>query len=611
MKRFAFLALVLAALAATVTAAGAVNDQNCDDFPSQKAAQEHLRADPSDPDGLDGPVGPNNGDGVACEDNPAPTDTVPVVAGPPTTNTPTTAPQGTTSTTLPPAPAAGGVVVVGALEGGAPHVKVFASNGTVLRSFYAYDANFRGGVHVALGDVNGDGFNDIVTGAGPGGGPHVKVFSGKDNAVLASFYAYNTGLAAGVWVAVGDVDNDGHGDIVTGTNHQPGWAPHVKAFTGDLDTAPADAVGPAAPSLVASFFAYDANFRGGVRVAAADLDADNKADIVTGAGPGGGPHVRAFRMTGTPDPAPALAGTGNPGEALINKYAFSQSFTGGVFVAAGNEPDGTPHVIAGSGPGRPQEIVTLLAPEMVAAFKIDDAPLGALVAVGQLDGDDDDEFAVATGSGQSTFRKYDFPTSFVSSGDAFGGFTGGASIAIGKLTTGSILSQLAALPVQAEHTEGYDRDLFQHWIDADTDGCDTRAEVLEAESLGPVTKGEGCLVLTGRWYSSYDGVEATNASDIDIDHVVALAEAWHSGAHGWTPDQRKAFANDLDHAFALIAVTDDSNQSKSDKDPAEWLPPLASDKCRYLDAWVSVKTVWHLSVDSAEKAAIESAASAC
>lgn len=145
----------------------------------------------------------------------------------------------------------------------------------------------------------------------------------------------------------------------------------------------------------------------------------------------------------------------------------------------------------------------------------------------------------------------------------------------------------------------YDRSYFTHWIDANSDGCDTRAEVLKAESLVPVTYSSGCTVATGQWYSWYDGATWTNASDVDIDHLVPLSEAWKSGAWNWTADQRQAFANDLGYAHALEAVTDNVNQSKGDQDPATWMPTL--EQCNYAIDWVTQKWRWNLSVDDNER----------
>ncbi len=151
-------------------------------------------------------------------------------------------------------------------------------------------------------------------------------------------------------------------------------------------------------------------------------------------------------------------------------------------------------------------------------------------------------------------------------------------------------------------TAVYDRDLFQHWIDADSNGCDTRAEVLIAESLTDVTLGAGCSISGGEWFSTYDSATWFDPSDIDIDHVVPLADAWRSGAWAWTDTQRRDFANDLEVAYALIGVTDNVNQSKGDRDPAQWMPPEATYHCQYVIDWALIKYRWSLAVDSAEMA---------
>ncbi|MFP3580791.1 S-layer homology domain-containing protein [Arthrobacter sp. SIMBA_036] len=171
----------------------------------------------------------------------------------------------------------------------------------------------------------------------------------------------------------------------------------------------------------------------------------------------------------------------------------------------------------------------------------------------------------------------------------------------------SVSTLFSTLTIAPETNAGYTRDQFQLWIDADHNGCDTRSEVLQRESLTPVTFGSGCTVATGQWNSWYDGATWTNASDVDIDHLVPLAEAWGSGASAWTPDQRRDYANDLGLDVALEAVTDNVNQAKGDRDPAEWMPPLAGTSCRYVTDWVLVKYRWHLTVDSAESTALSSA----
>lgn len=170
------------------------------------------------------------------------------------------------------------------------------------------------------------------------------------------------------------------------------------------------------------------------------------------------------------------------------------------------------------------------------------------------------------------------------------------AVAGGATTTAeSLLSQLQ---VAAPSTQTYDRSYFTHWIDADSDGCDTRSEVLIAESLVPATVGPGCTVMAGQWYSWYDGATWTNPSDVDIDHFVPLAEAWKSGAWSWNADQRQDFANDLGDGRSLEAVTDSVNQAKGSGDFYQWGPAL--DQCRYAQQWVAVKYRWNLTIDSNE-----------
>ncbi|WP_240641209.1 HNH endonuclease family protein [Nocardioides ferulae] len=179
--------------------------------------------------------------------------------------------------------------------------------------------------------------------------------------------------------------------------------------------------------------------------------------------------------------------------------------------------------------------------------------------------------------------------------------------------SGSLAQAVAAVPTAAEQNSGYDRSLFPHWVDANGDCQSTRAEVLisEAEPDAPITftTSGSCTVATGRWFSYYDRVSWTAASDVDIDHMVPLAEAWGSGARGWSTSRRQAFANDLGDYRTLVGVTDNVNQSKSDQDPATWLPTY--DKCRYVAEWVAVKIRWGLSADSAEKSVLNQYAASC
>lgn len=206
---------------------------------------------------------------------------------------------------------------------GSSEVRVFdgagvTANGNgpaMLRSFEAYPG-FTGGVFVAAGDVNGDQVTDIITSPGVGGGPHIKVFDGTTGATIHSFLAYDPQFLGGVYVSGGDVNGDGFDDIITGAG--AGGGPHVKVFDGR------DA------SAAGGFFAFDPAFSGGVRVGAGDVNGDGTPDIITGAGPGGGGHVRVF--------------DGRTLAELDAFFAFGSGFTGGVTVAGGSD-------VVGSGAG--------------------------------------------------------------------------------------------------------------------------------------------------------------------------------------------------------------------------------------------------------------------
>ncbi|MDT6982028.1 MULTISPECIES: HNH endonuclease family protein [Streptomyces] len=163
-------------------------------------------------------------------------------------------------------------------------------------------------------------------------------------------------------------------------------------------------------------------------------------------------------------------------------------------------------------------------------------------------------------------------------------------------------SYLATLDVRTESRTGYDRDLFPHWI-TQSGACNTRETVLKRDGSGVVTD-SSCAATSGSWYSPYDGATWSAASDVDIDHLVPLAEAWDSGAGSWTTSRRQAFANDLTRP-QLLAVTDNVNQAKGDQDPATWMPSRTAYRCTYVRAWVQVKYYYDLAVDSAEKSALQ------
>ncbi|TWD84156.1 uncharacterized protein DUF1524 [Kribbella amoyensis] len=174
---------------------------------------------------------------------------------------------------------------------------------------------------------------------------------------------------------------------------------------------------------------------------------------------------------------------------------------------------------------------------------------------------------------------------------------------------GTAERQLAGLTVKAEgSTSGYSRDLFPHWI-TQSGSCDTRDEVLKRDGTGVTVDGD-CEPTAGRWYSVYDATYVDDDSSIDIDHIVPLAEAWKSGANSWSTAKRQQFANDLSIA-QLIAVSASSNRSKSDKDPASWKPTNTSVHCIYAREWIWVKHTYGLSLQSAEKTALQQMLGTC
>ncbi|OGF27877.1 hypothetical protein A2303_06005 [Candidatus Falkowbacteria bacterium RIFOXYB2_FULL_47_14] len=212
----------------------------------------------------------------------------------------------------------------------APHgnykslIKIFGQSGQKDAEFTVYNEGFRGGVNVASGDVDGDGHDEIITGAGAGGGPHVKIFDSDGN-LKGQFFAYREGFRGGVNVASGDVDGDGHDEIITGAG--AGGGPQVRIFR-------------AHGEIEGQFFAYDENFRGGVRVAtigAGNGTRRSKEDIITAPGAGGGPQIKVFD---------------NHARILAQFFAFNQKFKGGVSIAAIDiNLDGTDDIITGAGSG--------------------------------------------------------------------------------------------------------------------------------------------------------------------------------------------------------------------------------------------------------------------
>jgi len=281
-------------------------------------------------------------------------------------------------------------LAVGADAGHLPEVKVYdAATGALKFDFMAYVPSFTGGVHVATGDVDGDGVPDIITGAGAGATTHVRVFSGVDLHQLASFYAFALGFDGGVYVAAGDVNGDGKADIFLGAGLKGG--PHVKVVdatkVGDADLRGQINDG----ALLSNFFAFSASFKGGARVAAGDVNGDGKADLIVGAGVDGGPHVKVFSA-------------GKRKDLLGEFMAFSTSYTGGIFVAAGDlDGDSRADIIVSQGQGTSAMVRTFSGEDFHTLQTI--TPFagmnsnGARVAAMDRDGDGLADVVVGSGPG--------------------------------------------------------------------------------------------------------------------------------------------------------------------------------------------------------------------
>ncbi|NBR05514.1 MAG: VCBS repeat-containing protein [Planctomycetes bacterium] len=196
-------------------------------------------------------------------------------------------------------------IIASAGFGGGPVIAILNSQtGAIMEAFFAFDPAFTGGVFVAVNDVNNDGILDIIAAAGPSGGPEIRIFDGKNLTVLKSFFAYSEDFRGGVNVAIIDFNDDGILDLVTGAG--PGGAPHVKVFDG------------ATNAILSQWYAYPVSFTGGVFVAAGDIGNNGLVELVTGAGPGGTPVVAVW------DPF--------SGALLSQFYAYAEYFNGGVKV---------------------------------------------------------------------------------------------------------------------------------------------------------------------------------------------------------------------------------------------------------------------------------------
>lgn len=163
----------------------------------------------------------------------------------------------------------------------------------------------------------------------------------------------------------------------------------------------------------------------------------------------------------------------------------------------------------------------------------------------------------------------------------------------------SVIGLFERLRIEAEHRTGYSREaVFGGWLYSD--GQSTRDRVLASERLPD-----------GSWYSAYDSVIVLSAGELDIDHVVPLAEAWESGGHRWSAETWTRFGNDLEDPRSLVAVSASTNRSKGAKDPQDWWPPHVGYRCQYAADWIAIKARWNLTVDAAEHGSLDAQIESC
>ena len=272
-------------------------------------------------------------------------------------------------------------------DGGIPRVKIVdPATGADVAEVQAYEDSFRGGVRTALGDVTGDGVKDLVIAPGVGGGPRIQIIDGATGKQLADFFVYEPSFAGGLYVSVGDVNNDGRGDIITGTGN--GGGPRVRVLDGATLGA----------TVLEDFFAYEDSFRGGVLVSSGDVNGDGKDDIITGTGVGGGPRVIAFDTSGA---------------VLQNFFAYEDSFRGGVLVSSGDiDGDGKDDIITGTGPGGGPVVRVVSGADLreLRRFLADDSTFrgGVRVDAGDVNGDGRDDVITRTRhGGRDDVRMFD------------------------------------------------------------------------------------------------------------------------------------------------------------------------------------------------------------
>jgi subtilisin family serine protease len=260
------------------------------------------------------------------------------------------------------------------LKGTVPEVKIFSTTGHEIKSFLAYNKNFRGGVEIVSADIDGDGYPEIITAPGAGGGPHIRIFR-YDGTPIGGFFAYSQNTRNGIYVTAGDLDRNGSAEIIVGSG--VGMKPEVKIFNAN-------------GTLVKSFSVFNGTFKGGVKVAVADFEGDDFPEIIVGAGAGGGPQISVYR---------------EDGYNLSNFKAFSDKFRGGVNLGVADlDGDKKDELVVGGGTGSAEvKVFDMQGKEKISFYAYDTGFKGGVKTASiDIDMDGKDEIIAGPASNYSS-----------------------------------------------------------------------------------------------------------------------------------------------------------------------------------------------------------------